>query len=114
MTFRREQRLRTLTYVLLVVAFIGIAWQVNSTRNLANKSRAQAVQGKEAHDAICTLKADIRQRIADSEKFLHDHRGGIAGIPASVIKTSIKNQRSTLKALKLSCPTDPLPGGIHP
>lgn len=100
MTFRRQQQFQRLTFVLLALAIAVIAWQVNANHNLAS-------QGKEAHDAICTLKADIRQRIADSEKFLHDHRGGFAGIPTSVIKTSITNQRATLKALKISCPTDP-------
>lgn len=99
MTFTREQRLQTITFGLLLIVVGLLIWQVNSNHNLA-------VRGLEAHNAICTLKDNIRQRIDDSEQFLHDHPKGISGITAVTIRTSIKNQRATLVALKLHCTSD--------
>lgn len=116
MTFRRQQQFQRVTFVLLAVAIVVIAWQVNSSRNLSKENRdliervrVLALDGKQAHDSLCALKADLRQRVKDSEKFLTEHPHGIAGIPASVIANSIKGQRATLKALRLPCPTDPPP-----
>lgn len=49
--------------------------------------------------ALCVLRADLEQRVADSERFLEQHPDGIPGIPAEQIQQSIDNQQRTIEAL---------------
>lgn len=95
-----------ITYFLAIVAgaawvtvlSIGLSSQVRSTHRLAR-------QGKQAHDSLCVLKADLARRITDADEFLRQHPHGIPGIPAKAIQASLTNQRSTLTALEtLTCP----------
>lgn len=98
---RRAILLETVTFAMLLVA-IGLAVvAINSNRGLAR-------QGKQAHDGLCALKYDLRQRIKDGHAFLKAHPNGIPGIKVGVIRAAVKNQESTLEALSvLPCPADP-------
>lgn len=101
MTYRRAQLFQTTTFLLLLLALTGMGWQVRTNSDLAR-------QGDQAHDALCTLKADLRQRILASRDFLDKHPQGIDGITATAILVSITNQEATLLALKpLVCLSDP-------
>lgn len=80
-----------------VVFSLIVAWAVHENRINARK-------GKEAADAICTLKTDFRNRIRRSELFLIQYPEGIRGIPVEIIRDNIRSQRQTIKALKIKCP----------
>jgi hypothetical protein len=54
--------------------------------------------------ALCTLRADLRDRITQGNAFLVTHPHGIPGIPANTLRVSIVNQQHTLSALQpLDC-----------
>lgn len=54
--------------------------------------------------ALCALRIDLETRVATTEKFLHDHPGGFAGIPAATIRNSLTGQQHTIRALSgLTC-----------
>lgn len=66
--------------------------------------RHQAEQGVQSHDAVCTLKLDYNNRIADqgrsirsAQEFLTEHPSGIPGIPVSTLRVSIDNKITTLR-----------------
>lgn len=54
--------------------------------------------------ALCTLRADLSQRVADSLEFLRDHPDGIPGVPVKTLVDSITNQQQTIRSLSdLDC-----------
>lgn len=61
--------------------------------------RQQARLGAQTHTAVCTLRRDYIQRVAQSEQFLAEHPEGFAGVTAEAIQASITSQRHTIKAL---------------
>lgn len=74
-------------YVFIVVVFvIGQVQADNTTR------------------ALCVFRADIEERVVQSEDFLMKHPQGFAGIPASAIRVSLAGQQRTVDALaSLDC-----------
>lgn len=57
------------------------------------------------NSALCTLRADLVQRVSDSIQFLQDHPEGIKGIPTAQIQQAIDNQQRTVDSLSnLNCP----------
>lgn len=84
------RNLATLSILAMVVVLVFTAMKVVSLSR----------EGKQAHDAICTLKGDLSQRIDQGREFLAKHPKGAFGIPATTIKTSIDNQQRTLDALQ--------------
>lgn len=104
---KRAMLLEAATFLLLLVALAGVGWQVHANGSLAR-------QGDQAHDALCALKADLRQRILAARGFLDKHPQGISGITAAAILVSITSQEATLLALKpLACQSDPPPEGAR-
>lgn len=65
-------------------------------------NRKLALEGQEAHDALCTFRTDLQRRITLGRQFLATHPEGIPGISAADLARSIAGQESTLKALKIS------------
>jgi hypothetical protein len=54
--------------------------------------------------ALCTLRADLRERVNQGQTFLASHPHGLLGIPAGTLRVSIANQQHTLTALQpLDC-----------
>lgn len=110
-----EEKIELLTpwiYFLLIV--VSVLWttvlmvfiirQQGQLRNFAEQNRVLAKQGKEAHDGICTLKRDYRERIRQSKDFLKEFPNGTTGIPAGALRLSIANTQRTLDALsKVTC-----------
>lgn len=87
--------------IMVGLLMMAMAWIMYQNRQLAK-------QGKEAHDAICTLKDDYRRRIDTSSQWLEQHPEGVPGIEPSVIQNSISNQIATLRALDdVDCDNDP-------
>ena len=68
------------------------------------QNRINAQEGQQAHDAICTLKADFRLRIIDyneritqAQIFIDEHPNGIPGISVKLLNDSLKNTKTTRK-----------------
>ena len=74
-----------------VVAFTGfVAWQLHTASS--------------THSALCALKTDLVVRVQAGEDFLAEHPDGIPGLPASLIRNGISNQKKTIEALRgLEC-----------
>lgn len=67
-------------------------------------------QASKTTAALCTLRADLRVQVRDSQGFLDKHPAGIPGISRKDIETGMNRQRRTIKSLRhLSCPPDPPP-----
>jgi hypothetical protein len=113
----RHTRLAGFLACLLIMALI-VGWaareithaviRANDARTLSHRvaavARQQARDAAQATGALCTLRADLEQRVASSEGFLREHPEGVAGIPARTIRESIANQRRTIAALSgLNC-----------
>lgn len=76
--------------VILVCAVIWAA---------AQRAELQQVQDR-AIGALCTFRSDLERRYESGVQFLREHPDGVPGIPASVIQTSVNNQRDTLESLQ--------------
>lgn len=73
-----------------------------------NGNRSRAAEGQEAHDAICTFRADLARRIDETRDFLEAHPEGLAGISAADLQRSIAGQESTFRSLTIrNCPGGP-------
>jgi hypothetical protein len=67
-------------------------------------NRKLGQQGRQAREGLCALKHDVELRVDGAREFLKGNPNGVPGIPASVIRTSLKNQEATLRALhRLHC-----------
>lgn len=85
---RRSLRGLVVATVVLYLALAGIAGY--AVRNSA-----------QTHDALCALRSDVTNRIAQSEQFLVDHPHSHF---TDAIKVQIENQQRTVDALdNLSC-----------
>lgn len=98
--------LRRLTHI-TVALFLGlllVGWW--GWHNSANDRHALQREEARTSTALCTLRADLKQRVKSSEKFLADHPHGIPGITAGTIRASLNGQQRTVKALAgLQCGT---------
>ncbi len=95
----------TRSFVAMCVVFFLIililAWNIQRNRQLIR-------DGREAKAALCTFRADLQRRVADTEDFVASVKAGnrppIQGISVADLERSLSGQRSTLAALKLDCP----------
>lgn len=97
------------TFALLALTIIAtgtiVSVQQMRIENLARSNRALALQGIQAHKALCAFHDDLQRRVESSGAFLKAHPEGVPGISASDIRTALTNQRATLKSLDdLTCP----------
>jgi hypothetical protein len=100
---RKARKIKLSFVAVVLVAFAVLAvmgWQITKTRQLVKSNHALALQGEQAHDAICALKADLDRRIQASLDFLVTHPNGIQGITAATIRQGIANQQLTIDALQ--------------
>jgi ABC-type transporter Mla subunit MlaD len=71
------------------------------TREAARTTR----ESKRTTKALCALRKDLEDRVAQTDDFLRKHPGGFAGIPAATLRQSEQGQRRTISALSnLKCP----------
>lgn len=91
--FRYRWRIMT---IWCLVFSLAVAYAVH-------ENRVNADRGKEAADAICTLKADYRHRIQQGEDYLRENPHGFPGLTAVAIRSNIENQKRTLRSLKIKC-----------
>lgn len=90
----RDLRILKWTTIILTVLLLGvsgIAWL-----DLASKGN-EAVR---THNGVCTLRADLQDRVKQAKAFLvkHPHGGGIG---SAVVKQNITNTNKTIEALTL-------------
>lgn len=90
------RRLVVATIVLFVVQAAVVAWV---WIDASDRREALATVALSTNHALCVLRSDLEQRVADSTQFLVDHPEGIPGIPIETIKQSIDNQKRTIDAL---------------
>ncbi len=70
---KRVMELQALTFVFVLVA-VGLALvQIHDNRRLA-------IQGRNAHAALCAFRGDLARRILSAEKFVDTHPQGFAGL----------------------------------
>jgi len=97
---RIKESFIALTIVFLLV-LLGFVFQIHKNRQLAG-------QGQEAHDALCVFKADLEARYGNGLEFIRSHPAGIPGIPVTVLRNSLNNQKATLESLAaLDCVPPP-------
>lgn len=106
---RRALVLERVTFLLVLITLVGgsmiLHSEQNHVSNLARNAAQLARDGKDAHDALCAFKSDLKRRADGAQSFLDSHPGGFAGITAPTIQNSINNQEATLRALStLNCP----------
>jgi hypothetical protein len=85
---------------------IAVVFAFVTLSNVATENRRLAREGQEAHQAICSFKADLIRRVGSTQQLLDDHEGEpvIFAIPRSVLESSVVNQQKTVDALKnLDC-----------
>ena len=82
---------RALTTWMIVFTLV-VGYMVSYNRSLAQ-------DGKEAHDGICTLKADYQRQNREAVAFLLLNPKGLPGIPSAVIQNSIRGRKNTIEAL---------------
>ena len=82
-------------WLLLITGLVVIALvsQSNTTRQVRDNQRADTM-------ALCAFRADIQRRYDSGVKFLATHPRGILGISAATIQVSLRNELSTLVALR--------------
>lgn len=99
----RLPRQVTASFVALIAFFTialgGLGYVINQNRTLARQAKETAELGQQAHNGLCVLKADERDRVRDGESFIKQHPEGLAGISAATIQQSLDNQKKTIAAL---------------
>lgn len=121
-TRRTRMLFRALTITASVAALfilLLLGWQISKTQDLAaadarilTKEQALIRQGSQSHTGLCAVKKDLKQRVAETKKFLREHPSGIPGIPNATLIGSMHNQERTIAALgNLACTSDN-PNGI--
>lgn len=77
----------------------------------ATENRKRANEGREAHDALCVIKANFVVRKERTEAFLANNPGPmILGIRRVEFERSLQDTKDTLKALaQLVCEPPPMP-----
>jgi len=97
---RIKESFIALTIVFLMV-LLGFVLQIHRNRQLGQ-------QGQEAHDALCVFKADLEARYGSGLEFVRSHPAGIPGVPVTVLRSSLNNQKATLESLAtLDCVPPP-------
>lgn len=63
------------------------------------------VDASRTHDALCTFRGDLENRVAQSRKYLAETPNAIPGITPAQIRSSLDSQQHTIDALStLDCP----------
>jgi hypothetical protein len=102
-------RLLVATFILGILAIPGFVLFINHEQRqrqdaIGALSARIDVRLEQVNRALCTFRLDLQQRIDSSRAFLKTHPGGIPGISAAQIKSSINSQQRTVNALaNLNC-----------
>ena len=88
--------------MILLVTAVAYGFKISS---ITSTNHRLALDGKEAHDAICALRGDFQRNVDLTKEFLErHHERKILGVDREVFIQSLKGRELTLKSLKgLSC-----------
>jgi hypothetical protein len=79
---------------ILVLSAAYTDWRVfDLSRNVANNQQTDT-------SALCSFRADLKQRVTSTTEFLATHPHGIPGIPVGTLRVSLSNTQRTLYALR--------------
>lgn len=96
-------RWRVFDRALVVVLAALFALFGYATVDARHKSDRLAREGAQAKAALCSFRADLQQRIRNSEDFLIEHPGdldlGALHIPRAQLLNTLNNQKATLASL---------------
>lgn len=96
----RWWRLCAITGYLVLV--LGLGWVIHDN---SERAKSAARDAERTTGALCALRHDLEQRVAQTDKFLREHSEGFAGIPVATLRNSEQGQIRTIEALSnLKCP----------
>ena len=105
LTFWQETWRRYRWFMAWLISMGGVVFVYIALQNNADAIRHQSQLGAQTHTAVCVYRADLKHRVAQSERFLRSHPHGFAGVTVKVLRASILNQQKTIRALgSLVCP----------
>lgn len=84
--------------VLLALALVGGAF--STIRGFEISGRISSDERVDTL-ALCSLRADVRQRVRATTDFLRTHPAGIPGVPIGALRVSLDNERHSLYALRV-------------
>lgn len=85
-----------------LVLAIGLGYVIHDNRERATQAGHDADR---TTGALCALRHDLEERVAQTDRFLLEHPKGFAGIPAATLRVSEQGQIRTIQALSnLKCP----------
>lgn len=84
--------------ILFTIWAIGFSFAVSLA---LVQARNNAREGHIAKVSLCSFRADLERRVRTSEDYLRDNPQGFPGIPLSVLRKSIDDQRDVLYALRI-------------
>jgi hypothetical protein len=85
-----------------LVLVLGLGYVIHDN---SERAKSAARDAERTTGALCALRHDLEERVAQTNKFLHDHPHGFAGIPAATLRNGEQGQIRTIEALSnLKCP----------
>ena len=102
---------RRVIYAFLAVLLVA-ASAISVTGFFAAENRKRANEGREAHEALCIVRTNLKLRINRTEKFLRlNPEPVIFGFDRTEIERNLREDKSTLSALDLAltCVPPPMP-----
>jgi hypothetical protein len=101
----RAEARRSLWWVrLMLPVWIERLWLVALSGIVLWSVWAQGAENDRTVRSLCALRQDLESRVAQTDKFLHDHPNGFGGIPAATLRVSEQGQIRTIQALSnLKC-----------
>lgn len=96
--------MKTNPKILIVLAAVGVAILIGITA-VAFALHSANTASSEATQALCLLRHDKQVQIKSTLQFIHDHPGGIPGIPNKLLLKGVTDAQDEVKALsKVKCP----------
>jgi hypothetical protein len=86
--------------VVCAIALAALAFALVSNVTAYAVGRASGRRGDDARRGMCALRHSVEKNYRVGTKFLREHPHGTHDFPASIFKSSIRNQHTTLVALE--------------
>jgi hypothetical protein len=117
----RERRASVGLWLVVVAMILGLGYlnittndhRVDDIEALVDNVSVVALEGKAGTAAVCAFRADLVRRVKSSEKLIRDNPGLIKrlGLTEAQVRSSINNQKQTVKAVSGVLSYCPNPGG---
>lgn len=108
-----DSRIKTAFAAVVIIAFLVVTFQgyaIQENRELLNRLSRNETEALEAHDALCTFRADLERRATRAREYLEDVETGrrplVEGVTVNDLRRSLDGQEATLVSLgTLDCET---------